>query len=966
MLSDEDQDQDQLDSRSASPRSYPVSEQILVSIGRSSARNGGSSAAVASGVSSFSGSASTEPTTASENEVAAVQSGAREEEHTRPPPLPRRPVRTVYYPPFNADVENPITNHDQPASRIHLSGLPPPDYNQSFAWRPRDISIESIPRGLQMSGGLRAMNHHQEAIERQKQKVSALMSEMGYVDSISAGWGEDDFESWYPPAFDEDSDQKLDGAHSTHENVGPAMDHAAIRVIAIGLLSSCYTSFQSPAYVSMPASIYLSPSPPPMITSLHMHAHYKYAPASGYHPRETSYAPIWPGLFNGPCLEERRADDISRRRRLARAAQQSSSEESSPFDLDQLIGTPQGNGSSFLAAQPPSYFDGAADDPTSPSTPHSKLRRLTFANSPPKAADNSPPAPRRPSVPRRRSFSNAGTALRHRQEVLRSINRSIHINSPTLSSESPPRTSTRRAFTGRLDDIRRRLRNSPKSEASEVYVPLTPIIHVNEGRSNVSPPAIVAEDFHSRDVGGVHRSNSEPRRRSLVRTVKSERKLGEKPPLSDSIQAGAPPYYGNYPHSPLPQEEDVGMGVGSKFHHRPPLLQIPEGGSPRPRTRRVPSRLSSYFSIPLPSPSPHVSTHLSPPPHHSHRAQLSSSPSPQPYGYPLHSPPTYSDNEKDARSDDSLSSREAFPSGESLLTLQEYLRETVRSPEAKEADWVTMQDYLFETRFDRTPVGWEEREKERERIAEGLREEETVRKEGEMEIGKREEKEMGMGKGKGDFEVDSAVSGSTETAIDEKNSEGQKTDLNPAAAAAEAQGEPPTDPSTTLDIFLKSWPSTPQDSTTTATLPSSSSPTTSKPPSTTDEPPGSTGLDLGIPPGPYHLNHSARERLEAFSTALSTPTHAVRSRRGSRVGGENGNGNGGSRRVSLGSFLGEGGGNSGGGSRKGSLLVGEGGAGEGGRDSRRSSRVKFEGGASGSVDALARHYGGIVGKGGFG
>lgn len=66
----------------------------------------------------------------------------------------------------------------------------------------------------------------------------------------------------------------------------------------------------------MPSSLYLNRQFPDTISALCMHARHRFSPASGYHARDPSCAPAWPGLFSGPSREEQLADQVTRRRLL--------------------------------------------------------------------------------------------------------------------------------------------------------------------------------------------------------------------------------------------------------------------------------------------------------------------------------------------------------------------------------------------------------------------------------------------------------------------------------------------------------------------------------------------------------------------------------------------------------------------------------------------------------------------------
>jgi hypothetical protein len=87
--------------------------------------------------------------------------------------------------------------------------------------------------------------------------------------------------------------------------------------VAIQLLASCSTEFEYHLRsTTLPTALYLSKARSNMISSLKMHSYYRLSPASGYHPRDPSPAPAWPGLTTGPSPEEKLAEQVSRRRKL--------------------------------------------------------------------------------------------------------------------------------------------------------------------------------------------------------------------------------------------------------------------------------------------------------------------------------------------------------------------------------------------------------------------------------------------------------------------------------------------------------------------------------------------------------------------------------------------------------------------------------------------------------------------------
>lgn len=104
------------------------------------------------------------------------------------------------------------------------------------------------------------------------------------------------------------------------ESETPFHTHIAdltLKDVAMQLLASCSTEFEYHLRsTTLPTALYLSKARTKMISSLKMHSYYRLSPASGYHPRDPSPAPAWPGLTTGPSPEERLAEQVSRRRKL--------------------------------------------------------------------------------------------------------------------------------------------------------------------------------------------------------------------------------------------------------------------------------------------------------------------------------------------------------------------------------------------------------------------------------------------------------------------------------------------------------------------------------------------------------------------------------------------------------------------------------------------------------------------------
>lgn len=104
-------------------------------------------------------------------------------------------------------------------------------------------------------------------------------------------------------------------------------DDVFIYIIALQLLASTMTASQP----TLPAALYLSREArlkPEMISALKMHTIISvYNPAAGHHMRQSSPAPVWPGLLERD-REEILAEEVTRRRldRIKEKLDRSSSE----------------------------------------------------------------------------------------------------------------------------------------------------------------------------------------------------------------------------------------------------------------------------------------------------------------------------------------------------------------------------------------------------------------------------------------------------------------------------------------------------------------------------------------------------------------------------------------------------------------------------------------------------------------
>jgi hypothetical protein len=90
-------------------------------------------------------------------------------------------------------------------------------------------------------------------------------------------------------------------------------ERLSIYCIAVHLLASCYTDLQC-QITNLPGSLYISKTRPNFISSLRMHAQYRFSPCSGYHPRDSSPVSEWPIINTSPSPEERLLERLTQRR----------------------------------------------------------------------------------------------------------------------------------------------------------------------------------------------------------------------------------------------------------------------------------------------------------------------------------------------------------------------------------------------------------------------------------------------------------------------------------------------------------------------------------------------------------------------------------------------------------------------------------------------------------------------------
>lgn len=94
----------------------------------------------------------------------------------------------------------------------------------------------------------------------------------------------------------------------------PGPSHALLELVALQMLASCYTSIPGTSAENRP--IYSQYKGPTTVSALRLHSRARFSPAAGHHARECSESYAWPGLYNGPSIEEQLAERVSERRRL--------------------------------------------------------------------------------------------------------------------------------------------------------------------------------------------------------------------------------------------------------------------------------------------------------------------------------------------------------------------------------------------------------------------------------------------------------------------------------------------------------------------------------------------------------------------------------------------------------------------------------------------------------------------------
>ncbi|KAF2477893.1 uncharacterized protein BDR25DRAFT_308742 [Lindgomyces ingoldianus] len=120
---------------------------------------------------------------------------------------------------------------------------------------------------------------------------------------------------------------QLSASRSSTPTVVEPTEHPYIflHFIALQLLASCYTLLPSSSAESLPLC---GQKLPELATSLKLHAQYRFSPAAGHHAPCPSEASPWPGLYYGPCLEERVAEQVSKKRRIQKHLRETSSSRS--------------------------------------------------------------------------------------------------------------------------------------------------------------------------------------------------------------------------------------------------------------------------------------------------------------------------------------------------------------------------------------------------------------------------------------------------------------------------------------------------------------------------------------------------------------------------------------------------------------------------------------------------------------
>ncbi|KAF2787879.1 hypothetical protein K505DRAFT_342576 [Melanomma pulvis-pyrius CBS 109.77] len=89
---------------------------------------------------------------------------------------------------------------------------------------------------------------------------------------------------------------------------------ALLHLIALQLLASCCTLQRASSATSFP--LYQQRGTVRLVTSLKLHSQFRYSPAAGHHARQSSETSSWPGLYTGPSIEDRLAEEVSQRRRF--------------------------------------------------------------------------------------------------------------------------------------------------------------------------------------------------------------------------------------------------------------------------------------------------------------------------------------------------------------------------------------------------------------------------------------------------------------------------------------------------------------------------------------------------------------------------------------------------------------------------------------------------------------------------
>ncbi|KAF1937850.1 hypothetical protein EJ02DRAFT_355802 [Clathrospora elynae] len=100
----------------------------------------------------------------------------------------------------------------------------------------------------------------------------------------------------------------LDGQHNNAEAL-----ETLLRVIALQLLASCYTSLPPTSANHMPLFHQQKERRP--LTALRLHSQYRFSPAAGHQARAPSETAPWPDLYTGPTPEDKLAELASQKRR---------------------------------------------------------------------------------------------------------------------------------------------------------------------------------------------------------------------------------------------------------------------------------------------------------------------------------------------------------------------------------------------------------------------------------------------------------------------------------------------------------------------------------------------------------------------------------------------------------------------------------------------------------------------------